>query len=48
MMHQCRRIVFLTCYVAVSSVISIESVAMGTLRCVYFCIVALCVAAGVS
>ena len=43
-MHQCKRIVFLTCYVAVSSVISIESVAMETLQCVYFCIVALCVA----
>lgn len=48
MKHQCKRIVLLTCYVAVNSVISIESVAMEALQCVYFCIVALCVAARVS
>jgi len=48
MKHQYKRIVLQTCYVAVNSVISIESVAMETLQCVYFCIVALCVAARVS
>ena len=48
MKHQCKRIVLLTCYVTISSVSGIESVAVETQQCVYFCIVALCVAARVS
>ena len=48
MKHQCKRIVLLTCYAAIASVISMEIVVMETLQCVYFCIVALCVAVRVS